>query len=44
MMMMMMMMAQILQVCREIARILAQSIGDAYDAFQHLDSWILARK
>ena len=31
---------------REIAceQILAQSNGDAYDAFRHVDSWILARE
>ena len=40
MMMMMMMMTQILQICREIAQILEQSTGGAYDAFWHVDSWI----
>ena len=31
---------------REIAceRILARSTGGAYDAFRHVDSWILARE
>ena len=42
MMMMMMMMTQVDKIACE--RILAQSTGDAYDAFRHVDSWIMARK
>ena len=42
MMMMMMMMTRIREIARE--RILTQSTGATYDAFRHVDSWILARE
>ena len=38
----MMMMTRVSDIACE--RILARSTGGGYDAFQHVDSWILARE